>query len=73
MANKKKLQQSQKKKLQAMKKKQKTLAKIKDARDPNVEKKESQSDSSRSTFGSSKSSGQQGSLGSPKIHRPQGG
>ena len=73
MANKKKLQQSQKKKLQAMKKKQKNLAKIEDARNPDIEKKDSQAASSRASFGSSKSSGQQGSLGSPKIHRPQGG
>ena len=73
MANKKKLQQSQKKKLQAMKKKQKNLAKIEDARNPDIEKKDTQSKASRATFGSAKSTGQQGSLGSPKIHRPQGG
>ena len=59
--------------MQAMKKKQKNLAKIEDARNPDIEKKDSQASSTRGSFGSAKSTGQQGSLGSPKIHRPQGG
>ena len=59
--------------MQAMKKKQKNLAKIEDARNPDIEKKNSQASSTRGSFGSAKSTGQQGSLGSPKIHRPQGG
>ena len=41
--------------------------------DTDIEKKDTQSKASRATFGSAKSTGQQGSLGSPKIHRPQGG